>query len=43
VAPRWIETKEQFGTLQSAHPVEDWLLLLGEFVVGRVLKDRSGP
>ena len=41
VAPRWIEPKDRFGTLQSAH--EDWLLVSGEFVVGRVLQDRAGP
>src|SRR5690349_14835465 len=39
VAPRWIETNTGSGTLQSAH--EDRLLVSGEFVVGRVLQDRS--
>ena len=43
MAPRWIETKDRFLTLQTAHPVEDWVLVSGEFVVGRVLRDRSGP
>ena len=43
MAPRWIETKDRFLTLQTAHPVEDWVLVSGEFVVGRVLQDRAGP
>jgi hypothetical protein len=44
MATRWIKTGERFGTLdQAAQPEDDWLLVSGEFVVGRVLRDRSGP
>jgi hypothetical protein len=43
VAPRWIETKDRFDTLPSVDPVDHRLLVSGEFVVGRVLQDRSGP
>src|SRR5690242_3024772 len=40
MAPRWIETKDYHNTAQ---PEDDRLLISGQFVVGRVLRDRSGP
>lgn len=42
--PRWIQTKDYHDTVfEPAQPEDDWLLVSGEFVVGRVLRDRSGP
>jgi len=44
MAPRWIRTKDYSDTVfEPAQSEDDWLLLSGEFVIGRVLRDRSGP
>src|SRR5690349_19442990 len=44
MAPRWIQTKDYHNTVfEPAQPEDDWLLVSGELVVGRVLRDRSGP
>jgi hypothetical protein len=44
VPPRWIQTKDYHDTVfEPAQPEDDWLLVSREFVVGRVLRDRSGP
>jgi hypothetical protein len=44
MAPRWIETKDyRDAVLDPPQPEDDLLLCSGEFVVGRVLRDRSGP
>lgn len=43
-APRWIQTQDDHNTvLEPARPEDDWLLISGELVAGRVLHDRSGP
>ncbi len=44
MAPRWIKTKDR----KPSPPLppkgeDDWLLLSGEFVVGRVFREESGP
>jgi hypothetical protein len=43
VAPRWIETKERFAFAETAQTNDDWLLMSGEFVVGRVMRDWTNP
>jgi len=44
VPPRWIQTKDYSDTVfEPVQPEDDWLLISGQFVVGRVLRDRSGP
>lgn len=44
VAPRWIKTKDRYGSVfEAVQDESDCLLTSGEFVVGRVLRDRSGP
>jgi hypothetical protein len=43
MAPRWVKTQDYRDTVfEPAHPMDDWLLLSHKFVVGRVLRDRSG-
>jgi hypothetical protein len=42
MAAGWIETKDGFGSAFEAVQEEgDWLLVSGQLVVGRVLRDRS--
>ena len=44
MAPRWIETKDYRDTvLDPPQPEDDLMLLSGDFVIGRVLRGRSGP
>jgi hypothetical protein len=44
MASRWIETKDYPNTVfEPAQPEYDWLLVSGDLVVGRVIRDRQGP
>ena len=39
MAPRWIQTKDYSDTVfEPVQPNDDWLLISGNFVVGRVLR-----
>jgi hypothetical protein len=43
MAPRWIQTKDYSDTVfEPVQPNDDWLLISGNFVVGRVLRDVQG-
>ena len=43
MAPRWIRTKDHSHPPFTAKDEDDWLLLSGEFVVGRVFRETTGP
>ncbi len=44
MAPRWIKTEGyQTAPWTPRHPEDDWLLVSGEFVVGRVFREDRGP
>jgi hypothetical protein len=44
MAPRWIKTKQfQTAPWTVRHPDDDWLLVSGDFVVGRVFREATGP
>lgn len=44
MAPGWIKTKDRFGSVFEAIQRDtDCLLISGELIVGRVLRDHSGP
>ena len=42
MAPRWIKTKDKPGNFPTRHPEDDWLMLSGGFVVGRVFAAEAG-
>jgi hypothetical protein len=43
MAPRWIRTKDHAHPPFTAKDQDDWLLLSGDFVVGRVFREMTGP
>lgn len=44
VAPGWIKAKDRFGSVfEAVQQDTDCLLISGELIVGRVLRDHSGP
>jgi hypothetical protein len=43
VASRWIRTRDHSATFTPPFDEDDWLLLTGKFIIGRVVRDRSGP
>lgn len=43
MAPRRIKTKDHSHSQFTAKDEDDWLLLSGEFVVGRVFREPAGP
>ena len=43
MAPRWIRTKDHAHPPFTAKDEDDWLLLSGDFVVGRVFREMTGP
>jgi hypothetical protein len=44
MALRWTKTKDAHDmAFEPAEPEDDWVLVSGEFVVGRVRRDESNP
>jgi hypothetical protein len=43
MAPRWIKTQDRRPSPFPPKGEDDWLLVSGELVVGRVFRDSSGP
>ena len=41
--PRWIKTKDQQPSPFPPKDADDWVLLSGQFVAGRVFRETSGP
>jgi hypothetical protein len=42
MAPRWIKTKEHGFSPFNANDEDDWLLMSGQFVAGRVFRETTG-